>query len=102
MARRVHVVLDDALVEEIDGIAGPRGRSEYIAKAIEHAMDRERRLRLFDQMAGSLKPEHHIRQWDTPEGVSAWLTERRTSDRDPWAEAKAASDEAASNGTSEE
>ena len=40
---RLHIALDDALVEEIDRRAGPRRRSAFIAELIRRGLDNERR-----------------------------------------------------------
>lgn len=52
---RMHLVLDEDVVKEIDSIAGKRGRSEFIRKAIETRLDEDkRRLEAFERIRGSM------------------------------------------------
>ena len=36
---RIHVHLDDALVEQVDARVGARGRSRFVADAVRRALD---------------------------------------------------------------
>lgn len=75
---RVHIFLDEALVEEIDEIAGPRGRSSFIAEAVATKVDQERRWRKIRSAVGSIADTGH--DWD--EDPAAWVHEqRRTGER---------------------
>ncbi len=79
MATRIHVVLPDSLLEEIDRIAGPRRRSEYIAEMLEKSVLRERQRRAFEETAGILSDEDYP-EWSSPEKISEWV--RRSRDLD--------------------
>lgn len=70
MCMRLHINLDDALANEIDEIAGPRGRSQYIREAIEMKVDVDRRIAARRRAFGSI-PD--FAPWMTPE----WISEDR-------------------------
>jgi predicted transcriptional regulator len=53
MHMRMHITLDDDLVEELDSVVGSRGRSAFIRRAILHEIDSHRRWRAFDRAAGA-------------------------------------------------
>ena len=74
---RVHIHLDEGLVEEIDEIAGPRGRSSFIAEAIAAKVDQERRWRKIHSAIGSISDEGH--PWD--EDVAKWVHDSRREDK---------------------
>lgn len=42
MCMRLHITLGEGLVIEVDKLAGPRGRSEFIREAIEREVERRR------------------------------------------------------------
>jgi len=73
---RVHVVLDDDLVRELDALTGPRGRSPFIAEAVRRAVDRERRWRKIEAAFGSIPDHGH--EWD--EDPAAWVHDQRRAD----------------------
>lgn len=79
MATRIHVVLPDSLIEEIDRIAGPRRRSEYIAETLEKSVLRERQRRALKETTGALK-DYDYPGWETPEATSAWVRHHRRLD----------------------
>lgn len=73
---RVHISLDDDLVQELDELTGPRGRSAFIEDAIRKAVDHERRWRLIRSAIGSISDEGH--PWDPD--VARWVHESRRED----------------------
>lgn len=73
---RVHIILDERLVRELDGLVGPRGRSPFIAKAVAQAVDRERRWRKIEAAFGSISDTGH--EWD--EDPAAWVHAQRRED----------------------
>jgi hypothetical protein len=78
MCMRMHINLDDSLVEKIDELAGPRGRSKLIREAIENEVEGRRRRAALEKLVGSL-PD--FAPWMTPE----WISEQRrrsTEERD--------------------
>ena len=73
---RMHIELDDALVQELDAVTGPRGRSAFVRQAIERALEQERRWRSLDEAAGALADSRH--EWD---GHTAdWVRDQRRGD----------------------
>lgn len=64
---RMHINIDDKLVEAIDEVAGPRGRSKLIREAVETEVDRRRRRAALERAFGSL-PD--FAPWMTPEWIS--------------------------------
>ena len=73
---RMHIELDDAIVGEIDAIAGPRRRSAFVREAILDAVDRQRRTRRLREAAGMLRDSEH--EWD--EDPAAWVSRQRSGD----------------------
>jgi len=52
---RMHLVLDENVVREIDSIAGKRGRSKFIREAVEARLDEDkRRLEALERIRGSM------------------------------------------------
>ena len=70
MCMRLHINIDDATAGEIDRVAGPRGRSQYIRDAIEAKLEVDRRLAARRRLIGSA-PD--FAPWMTPE----WIGENR-------------------------
>ena len=73
---RVHIVLREEVVRELDRRAGPRGRSSFIARAVEHALEDERRWELIESSLGSIGVEGH--EWDVD--PAAWVQAQRRVD----------------------
>ena len=73
---RMHIHLDDAIVTEIDAIAGVRRRSAFVREAVLTAVDRHRRTRLLRQAAGILGHSEH--EWD--DDPAAWVIQQRSGD----------------------
>ena len=73
---RMHVELDDALVAQVDDIAGPRRRSAFVRDAVRDAVDRHRRQYLLRRTAGVLRDGGH--EWD--DDPAAWVERQRSGD----------------------
>jgi hypothetical protein len=73
---RVHISLDDELVDEIDRRAGLRGRSGYIAEAVAQRLEHDRRWEKIWSAVGSIPDTGH--DWD--EDPAAWVREQRRAD----------------------
>lgn len=76
MGRRTNLILPEALVDEVDRIAGPRMRSAYIAGAVEARLRQDRLKEVVERTRGVLAPEDYP-EWSTPEKVVAWVRARR-------------------------
>lgn len=73
---RVHIVLDDDLVAEIDARAGRGCRSRYIVAAVQHRLTDERRWDALCSAAGEIADGGH--EWD--DDPAAWVSAQRGSD----------------------
>jgi len=73
---RVHINLDQGLVEEIDRRVGPRQRSAYVADAVRNRLDAERRWEKIWSAVGSIPDTGH--DWD--EDPAAWVRDQRRAD----------------------
>lgn len=72
----MHIVLDDALVAELDRRVGRRKRSAFIARTIERALDEERRWDEIVASLGAIADEGH--DWDGD--AAGWVREQRRAD----------------------
>lgn len=73
---RTNLTLPADLLREVDEIAGPRGRSRYVADAVAQRVKRDRLRRAIEASAGSLVPAGGRPM--TRDEVSAWVREQRT------------------------
>jgi Arc/MetJ family transcription regulator len=73
---RVHINLDDELLQELDRRAGRRGRSAYIDATLRRALDDERRWEQIAEAVGSVDAGGH--EWD--EDPAAWVRAQRRAD----------------------
>jgi hypothetical protein len=73
---RMHIELNPRILEDIDRLAGPRGRSRFIRAAIETALERHRRAALIRSALGTITSEGH--PWD--EDPAGWVTAERQAD----------------------
>jgi hypothetical protein len=58
-ARRLHVVLGEEVVAELDRLVGRRGRSRFIEEAVIERQARLRQLAVFDASVGAWQAEDH-------------------------------------------
>jgi hypothetical protein len=72
---RAHVVIPDTLVEEIDKIAGPRGRSAFLIESAEKEIRRLKLLAFIDDTDAAWQPEEHPEIADA--GTAAWVRNLR-------------------------
>lgn len=73
---RMHIELDDELIDRIDDIAGPRGRSGFVRQALEAAVTQEERWRALESAFGAIPATGH--EWD--DDPAAWVRAQRHSD----------------------
>jgi hypothetical protein len=76
MHMRVHILLRDEVVQELDRRVGHRRRSAFISHAVERALDDERRWDLIEASLGSIADEGH--EWD--DDPAAWVAAQRRGD----------------------
>jgi len=78
---RTNVTLPAELLAEVDELAGPRGRSRYVADAVEKQVRRDRQRKVFEKTAGVMvgKPG-----WMNPDEALAFARRLRAGwDREP-------------------
>lgn len=73
---RLHIQLEDELVEDIDRRAGPRRRSAFIAAMIRRGLDDERRWDEIEASLGSIVDTGH--DWD--DDPAEWVHAQRQGD----------------------
>jgi metal-responsive CopG/Arc/MetJ family transcriptional regulator len=76
MAMRLHISLDEDLVEELDRRVGRRRRSTFISETLRRALDDERRWEDIESGLGALSDTGH--EWD--EDPAEWVRAQRRSD----------------------
>jgi metal-responsive CopG/Arc/MetJ family transcriptional regulator len=82
---RTNLLLPSDLVAEVDAIAGPRGRSRYVTKALEREVRRDRWWVEAQRTAGGWTAESHP-QFETSEQVREWVRAGRAEGTEPWAD----------------
>ncbi|HEX6128736.1 MAG TPA: CopG family transcriptional regulator [Candidatus Limnocylindria bacterium] len=76
MTVRTNLLLSKALVDEVDRYAGPRGRSRYVAEALEARLRRDRLRDAVRSTAGRLRADDYP-YWGSPDKVVEWVRARR-------------------------
>ena len=76
---RTNLTLPEELLREVDELAGPRGRSRYVAEAVAQRVKRDRLGRAIQATAGVLSRSPYAMDRDQ---VSAWLDELRSEETD--------------------
>jgi metal-responsive CopG/Arc/MetJ family transcriptional regulator len=76
---RTNLTLPEELLAEVDALAGPRGRSRYVAEAVARRVKRDKLGKAIRESAGALvgTPSAMNR-----EQVSAWVEELRSEETD--------------------
>ena len=76
---RTNVTLPEELLREVDELAGPRGRSQFVADAVTAKVKRERLRRAIEETRGALvgKPGYM-----TPDEAYRWVRSMREEDED--------------------
>lgn len=70
---RVHISLDEALVAQLDQRVGSRKRSAFIAEAVRHALENDRRWDDIMRSLGRIADTGH--EWDANPAV--WVRRQR-------------------------
>ena len=70
--RRAQVVLPQELIDQLDALVGPCRRRQFVQEAIEEKLRRVRRIRAYDELAGSLE-DIDIPGWETSESTALWV-----------------------------
>jgi hypothetical protein len=71
---RTNVTLPEEIIREVDELAGPRGRSAYVAEAVRGRLRRDRMRKLLDETyAGALGRS----DWRDADEAYRWVREMR-------------------------
>jgi metal-responsive CopG/Arc/MetJ family transcriptional regulator len=76
---RTNVTLPEELLREVDELAGPRGRSQFVAEAVTWKVKRERLRRALDAARGSWVGTG---SYMTPDEAYRWVRSMREEDAD--------------------
>lgn len=79
MSVRTNLLLPEDLVEQLDRVAGPRGRSRYVAEAVRERLRRDERMAAISAAAGIWR-DHPL--FPTDESVVEWVRELRREETD--------------------
>ena len=76
---RTNLTLPRDLMAEVDALAGPRGRSRYVAEAVAQRVKRDKLGKAIRETAGIMvgKPG-----WMSPDEVVAWVDFLRSEETD--------------------
>jgi metal-responsive CopG/Arc/MetJ family transcriptional regulator len=72
----MHIDIDKELVKKIDEVAGPRGRSRFVRRAVEQALEWEERWKLIRAARGAIADYGH--EWD--DDPAEWVRQQRRAD----------------------
>ncbi len=75
--RRTHVLLPEDLIQEIDELVGPRGRSAFLVDTARNEVRRQRLLQFLQNKEAVWKDEDHP---ELAEGAAAWVRQSRGED----------------------
>lgn len=77
---RTNLTLPDELLREVDALAGPRGRSRYVADAVAQRVKRDKLEQALRGTRGVMagKPG-----WMSPDEVIRWVNRLRDEETDP-------------------
>jgi metal-responsive CopG/Arc/MetJ family transcriptional regulator len=82
---RTNVTLPEELIQAIDELAGPRGRSAYLAEAASQKLKRDRLAKAIRETAGVMVGKRERMGADE---IVDWVNQLRDeAGSDPWAEA---------------
>lgn len=74
---RTNLTLPEELLHEVDELAGPRGRSRYVAEAVAQRVRRDRLGRAIRQTAGAMRGGPNAM---TRRQVVAWVDQLRSEE----------------------
>lgn len=77
MSVRTNLLLPEDLVEALDRVAGPRGRSNYVAEAVRERLRRDERIVAVRAAAGIWR-DHPL--FPTSESVVEWVRALRAEE----------------------
>jgi hypothetical protein len=78
---RTNLMLPEELVAAVDVVAGPRGRSRYVAEVLARQIKRERWYVGLKAAAGAWE-DHPL--FPNDDSVAEWVSAGRRESHDPW------------------
>ena len=78
---RTHIIVPKELVDSVDALVGPRGRSKFFTEAVEEKLARTRLIEAAKKAVGSLK-DTDIPGWETSKSAAEWVRASRKTDED--------------------
>ena len=78
--KRAHIVLPEDLVEEIDSLVGPRGRSAFLVETARNELRRQKLLRFLTSKEPVWKDENHP---ELKHGSARWVRRLRSENERP-------------------
>jgi hypothetical protein len=75
MLRRAHILLPEDLLQEIDALVGPRGRSAFLVETARNEVRRHRLLQFLQSKDPAWKDENHP---ELADGAGIWVRKLRT------------------------
>jgi metal-responsive CopG/Arc/MetJ family transcriptional regulator len=78
MKVKAHLVIPKEILDEVDQIAGKRGRSLFIAEAALEKLERERFLKILEETRGAWVDKRHPDLWNSRD-MEAYLHKHRDS-----------------------
>ena len=76
---RTNVTLPEELLREVDDLAGPRGRSQFVAEAVAAKVKRERLRKALDAARGALVGTP---SYMGPDEAYRWIRSMRDEERE--------------------
>jgi metal-responsive CopG/Arc/MetJ family transcriptional regulator len=74
---RMHIEMEKELVERLDAVVGERGRSQFVRRAVEAALDQHERNEKIFAARGLVSATDH--EWDAD--PADWVRRQRHGDR---------------------
>lgn len=85
-SHRAHIILPQDLIQEIDNVVGPRGRSAFLVETARTELRRRRLLKFLESNQPVWEDKNHP---ELGSGAESWVksirqeSEKRSSDADP-------------------
>lgn len=76
---RTNVTLSASLLAQVDRLAGPRGRSRYVAEAVTQRVRRDALGAVIRETAGAMMGQPG---WMSPDEVVRWVDDLRAEETD--------------------
>ena len=73
--RRAHVLLPEDLLQEIDSLVGPRGRSSFLVETARNEVRRQKLLQFLESKAPAWKDKDHP---ELADGTEVWVHKLRS------------------------